>query len=809
MSKRAERYFREFYSLYQNILGDNSELHYEDSQLKAFTEILYESDFTESPFQIIRESGSFSTSKWSLLGFSTACISSIIDSDDDELDAVSSNDQVHREWNYVIYNGAFSKNNNISFKTITKNEIESTLKKTINFIKNTLNNNHSADFGPCRELQREIYHLKNTGYLGKFQIIYLTDHLINTTDLPNYFKIEELDITIGVTYVDIVKWGNIKNKSHVGSEVNIDLSGEEFGHYNLPYLKHSNPNNFQQYLSFFPGQFIADIYEFYSTSLLENNVRVFLSANNKPNKELRSTIRETPMKFFSFNNGISATASLVVTEDSKIIRLEDFQIVNGGQTTASLHYAWKKDKLSLSEVLVPVKITELKKDRNYGSMVARISRAANTQTAVKNSDFFANNPFLTKLDKLSQKVFTTIESNKIIYFYFERMSGQYNVSFNNSGRTEKFQKAWKKEHPSELMFTKIDVARWLNCQMGLPHIAAASAEKQFQLFIEEKNFKIPVLSINRYKYLVGYGILFKKIRQLIGTKNGRNYPSIISDSSVGMSTAIYTATMFHKLGTEKFNYAKIFLREINVIESLLLTERLETEIDFVLTKIVKEVWRLISEFGGTSVQEQSKRYECWQYVDKNFRLDDTNINNFFRIHQMNKIEFIQLDEVANNDNLNSYEEDLTFLFEGNFARLKALYSISNFDQEARKYKSQISNLIKRVREEDKVLKLDKVHEISQLIRILEAEGGLNLDLEFMNIEQLTIEFNFPSKSINGGLTAVRDFIEFAEASNPTSYESLLNEAHSIIDSFENNAGLSVNEIDEVLRFNFTIKKISK
>jgi hypothetical protein len=151
------------------------------------------------------------------------------DSDDDELDEVSSNDLVRREWNYVIYNGEFSKNNTISFKTITKNEIEPTIRKTINFIKNTLNNNHSVDFGTCRELQKEIYHLKNTGHLGKFQIMYLTDHLINTTDLPSYFKIEELDITIGVTYVDIVKWGNIKNKEFdkIMSQYNAAINTDE------------------------------------------------------------------------------------------------------------------------------------------------------------------------------------------------------------------------------------------------------------------------------------------------------------------------------------------------------------------------------------------------------------------------------------------------------------------------------------------------------------------------------------------------------------------------------------------------------
>ena len=95
-------------------------------------------------------------------------------------------------------------------------------------------------------------------------------------------------------------------------------------------------------MAIFPGDLIADLYDEHNTRLLENNVRVFLSATKKANKGIRNTIKDEAYKFFSFNNGISATAENIETKGNDIVKIHDFQIVNGGQTSATIHYSKKK-----------------------------------------------------------------------------------------------------------------------------------------------------------------------------------------------------------------------------------------------------------------------------------------------------------------------------------------------------------------------------------------------------------------------------------------------------------------------------------
>ena len=148
-----------------------------------------------------------------------------------------------------------------------------------------------------------------------------------------------------------------------------------------------------------------------------------------------------PFKFFSYNNGISATAEEVETQNGRVTKIHDFQIVNGGQTTASIHYSRKKDRKSLKEVYVAVKITSLRKDKEYSSVVSKISQAANTQSTISNSDFYANDKLLVDVEQLASKNPTQNELDHSIYYFFERMKGQYNVSKMSMGSESK-QKSW-------------------------------------------------------------------------------------------------------------------------------------------------------------------------------------------------------------------------------------------------------------------------------------------------------------------------------------------------------------------------------
>ena len=169
---------------------------------------------------------------------------------------------------------------------------------------------------------------------------------------------------------------------------------------------------------------VFNLYDTYRTDLLQQNVRVFLSATRKANKEMINTLRNEPQKFFFYNNGLSVTCSSVKIENERIVAIKDIQIVNGGQTTATIHYAKKKYRdIDLSKVKVQVRLIEIEDKTNYEATVNKISVASNTQSVVSPSDFMSNAKIFTNLESLISTYPINTGLGDVFYF-FERMKGQ-------------------------------------------------------------------------------------------------------------------------------------------------------------------------------------------------------------------------------------------------------------------------------------------------------------------------------------------------------------------------------------------------
>ena len=134
---------------------------------------------------------------------------------------------------------------------------------------------------------------------------------------------------------------------------------------------------------------------------MELNVRSFLQVTGKINKGIKKTLDEDPEMFFSYNNGITATAEEIKFSTDQngnkfISYLGGFQIVNGGQTTASIHRARKVDNINLDLIAVPAKISIINKNK-LKDIVPSISRFSNSQNSVKNSDFHSDNEYLKQI----------------------------------------------------------------------------------------------------------------------------------------------------------------------------------------------------------------------------------------------------------------------------------------------------------------------------------------------------------------------------------------------------------------------------
>lgn len=243
----------------------------------------------------------------------------------------------------------------------------------------------------------------------------------------------------------------------------------------------------ESYLAVIPGKQLAAIYDKWGPRLLEANVRSFLQARGKVNQGIRNTIRDEPHMFFSYNNGLSATAdSIEVVQGDQgqfLVRAGNLQIVNGGQTTASLHAARKAFVEQLEQVHVQMKLTIVPREQSE-LVVPRISEYANSQNKVNAADFFANHPFHIRIEELSRKVLARGEDGyRDTKWFYERARGQYADERGRRNITER--KKFDAEFPRSQFLTKTDLAKFENTWACLPHIVSLGAQKNFAEFAKQ------------------------------------------------------------------------------------------------------------------------------------------------------------------------------------------------------------------------------------------------------------------------------------------------------------------------------------
>ena len=247
--------------------------------------------------------------------------------------------------------------------------------------------------------------------------------------------------------------------------------------------------DYDAYLAIVPGKFLSDVYYDYGSRLLEGNVRAFLSTRGNINKGIRRTILTEPEKFFTYNNGIATTAKTVVlkhtSKGSFITQIEDLQIINGGQTTASLTSSMVKDKNQLKDIFVPMKLTVVKNDK-YDDMISNIARYANSQNKVTVADMFSNHRFHIVFENLAEKVMAPPTNNFVhptIWFY-ERSRGKYEqkqFKLITKSEKEKFQR----KYPKQQVVKKEELAKYYNTITGKPHIVSLGAMKNMVAFAKE------------------------------------------------------------------------------------------------------------------------------------------------------------------------------------------------------------------------------------------------------------------------------------------------------------------------------------
>ena len=300
------------------------------------------------------------------------------------------------------------------------------------------------------------------------------------------------------------------------------VSLDEFGGPLALLPAHMEVADYESYLAVIPGSQLARIYDRWGARLLEQNVRVFLQARGKVNQGIRNTITNNPEMFFAYNNGIAATAESVETVQSPdgllLTGMRNFQIVNGGQTTASIHAALRNKEMDLTRVFVQMKLSIVEPTRAM-EIVPKISEYANSQNRVSAADFFSNHPFHVRVEGFSRRLFAPSKDGSFRQskWFYERARGQYQDA--RGGLTEAERRRFDLEYPKKQVFTKTDLAKFLNVWREKPHVVSGGAQKNFADFAasigREWNSNSDGFNEMFYREAVAKAIVFRSVEQLV------------------------------------------------------------------------------------------------------------------------------------------------------------------------------------------------------------------------------------------------------------------------------------------------------
>ncbi|MBK9118192.1 MAG: AIPR family protein [Phycisphaerales bacterium] len=285
---------------------------------------------------------------------------------------------------------------------------------------------------------------------------------------------------------------------------------------------------------------LAGIYNTYRARLLERNVRSFLQFTGKVNKGIRTTLLNEPHRFLAYNNGLSATAARVDLDGTssdlaRITAVHEFQIVNGGQTTASVAACVRKGEADLSDVFVPMKLTIVPSER-VAELVPRISQYANTQNRIQEADFHANHPWHIELQKLSRTTWLapTAESPRGTRWFYERSRGQYADELAATG-TPAGRRKFRVENPSKQKIAKTDVAKFVLSWDQEPALVSRGAQKCFVEFMSRLSRESrPVPDLTEFKRVVSLAILFRTAETLYGELDYKGYRAQVVTYAVAL-----------------------------------------------------------------------------------------------------------------------------------------------------------------------------------------------------------------------------------------------------------------------------------
>lgn len=446
--------------------------------------------------------------------------------------------------------------------------------------------------------------------ITKIRILIITDSVVS----KSLSKLESGNlngITVEYGIWDISRFYNVIGTGDYKENLEVDF--KKYAPNGIPLLYANNEGSeYKSYLGVIPAEVLANVYDEYGSRLLEGNVRSFLSIRGSVNKNIRRSILNEPEMFFAYNNGISATATNIelqyVENMAYLVKAKDFQIVNGGQTTASLSTVKFKDKADLSKVFVQMKLTEVEGE-DAVKIIPKISRCSNSQNKVNEADFFATSGFHIRMEQISRRMYApAIGGNQYdTHWFYERARGQYLQEQLKMTPSQK--KTFTNQNPKSQLITKTDLAKYVNSWGGLPHTVSKGAQANFLAFANEVDPKWrendEIYNEQYFKDTISKAILFKSIEKLVSSQPW--YQNAYRANIVTYSIALFAYKVKNEFKGYDFDFSKIWNRQ-----------EVPKDILEIFVEITEKVFNSITAPGRATmnVTQWCKKQICWEQIKK-------------------------------------------------------------------------------------------------------------------------------------------------------------------------------------------------
>ena len=424
-------------------------------------------------------------------------------------------------------------------------------------------------------------------------------------DIPESIKIDKMEVKFDVWDLERICQSLYQNKSHEDLIIRFQKK------YNNP-LKmikvKQDTDVYDCYIGVISGQCLAEIYRDEGQKLIEKNVRSFLQATGKINQGIKKTLIEEPEMFMTYNNGISTTAKSIVVDEEKsdydfvvIKEIVDWQIVNGGQTTASIYNALQTG-VDISQVNVQIKLTVIREQAKTEEMVGFISKYANSQNKINMSDFSANDPYHIEMARLSEKIYVPSESGKsTLRWYYERARGQYMVDVNRQP-TPAAKKKFKEVSPKSMCISKTVAAKCMMAWMKFPNVVSKGLETNFIEFSAMiKNGEVPEPSQESYIGMISKVILFKECDKLVAKQNFGGYKAQIN---------YYVIALLSEFHSDEVDDMDIWKRQ-----------SISPELSIRIEELILKVWNhfMNPEVVGINITQWCKKEDCWKLLKTRYK----------------------------------------------------------------------------------------------------------------------------------------------------------------------------------------------